>query len=73
MTIKSNVRINEQSEMVRVCRRGRDSTAVVQFKRYQHKEYYYRLRKAREAFCEDTHDIVQIKYADRIEHFGRLS
>lgn len=61
MTIKNKVRINEWSEMVKTCRSSGltvqqwcNSTGI------NIKTYYYRLRKVREAVCEDAHDIVQI-------------
>lgn len=61
MAIKNKVRVSEWSEMVRVCR---SSGLTVQqwcnLNGINIKTYYYRLRKVREALCEDTHDIVQI-------------
>ena len=61
MSIKNKVLINEWSEMVRDCRRSRltvqqwcNSTGM------NIKTYYCRLRKVREAVCEETHDIVRI-------------
>lgn len=61
MTIKNKVRINEWNEMVKTCR---SSGLTVQqwcnLNNINIKTYYYRLRKVREAICEETHDIVQI-------------
>ena len=61
MEIKNKVRINEWSDMVMACRRS--GLTVQQWcnsNGINIKTYYYRLRKVREALCEDTHDIVQI-------------
>ena len=61
MEIKNKVRISEWSEMVRACRSS--GLTVQQWcnsNGINIKTYYYRLRKVREALCEDTHDIVQI-------------
>ena len=61
MAIKNKVRINRWSEMVNTCR---SSGVTVQQRCTSNginiKTYYYRLRKVREAICEETHDIVQI-------------
>ena len=61
MEIKNKVRINEWSDMVMACRRSGltvqqwcNSTGI------NIKTYYYRLRKVREAVCEETHDNVRI-------------
>lgn len=63
MKIKNKVRINEWSEMVKSCR---SSELTVQqwcnLNGVNIKTYYYRLRKVREAICEETHDIVQIPF-----------
>ena len=61
MEIKNNVRISEWSDMVRACRSS--GLTVQQWcnsNGINIKTYYYRLRKVREALCEDAHDIVQI-------------
>ena len=61
MAIKNKVHISEWSEMVRACRSS--GLTVQQWcnsNGINIKTYYYRLRKVREALCEDTHDIVQI-------------
>lgn len=60
MSIKNKVRINEWSEMVKDCRSS--GLTVQQWcgaNGINIKTYYYRLRKIREAICEETHDIVQ--------------
>ena len=60
MSIKNKVRINEWSEMVKDCRSS--GLTVQQWcgaNGINIKTYYYRLRKVREAICEETHDIVQ--------------
>ena len=61
MSIKNKVRINEWREMVNAYR---SSGLTVQqwcdLNGMNIKTYYYRLRKLREAICEETHDIVQI-------------
>ena len=61
MEIKNKVRISEWSDMVRACRSS--GLTVQQWcnsNGINIKTYYYRLRKVREALCEDTHDLVQI-------------
>lgn len=61
MAIKNKVHISEWSEMVRTCRSS--GLTVQQWcnsNGINIQTYYYRLRKVREALCEDTHDIVQI-------------
>lgn len=61
MSIKNKVRINEWSEMVKDCRNS--GLTVQQWcdaNGINIKTYYYRLRKVREALCEETHDIVRI-------------
>ena len=61
MEIKNKIRISEWSDMVRTCRSS--GLTVQQWcnsNGINIKTYYYRLRKVREALCEDTHDIVQI-------------
>ena len=61
MEIKNKVRISEWSEMVRDCRgSGLTVQQWCNSNGINIKTYYYRLRKVREALCEDTHDIVQI-------------
>ena len=61
MAIKNKVHISEWGEMVGACRSS--GLTVQQWcnsNGINIKTYYYRLRKVREALCEDTHDIVQI-------------
>ena len=61
MEIKNKVRINEWSEMVKDCRSS--GLTVQQWcdaNGMNIKTYYYRLRKVREALCEETHGIVRI-------------
>ena len=61
MEIKSKVRINEWSEMIKVCRgSGLTVQQWCDTNGINIKTYYYRLRKVGEAICEETHDIVQI-------------
>lgn len=61
MAIKNKVHISEWSEMVRACRgSGLTVQQWCNSNGINIKTYYYRLRKVREAVCEDAHDIVQI-------------
>ena len=61
MEIKNKVRISEWSDMIRACRgSGLTVRQWCNSNGINIKTYYYRLRKVREALCEDTHDIVQI-------------
>ena len=61
MEIKNKIRISEWSDMVRACRgSGLTVRQWCNSNGINIKTYYYRLRKVREALCEETHDIVQI-------------